>query len=144
MTTQDSGTAAKGRIAIPPPGKIRKTFSSVLSPFYHLVIASLLTSPALLSAPIRNSGIMNLPPPLLNPALAGVPPGVPPGAIGLPGVPVFFPPVRISVDPSSQLYVPPGSDGRIVLTLRNDGIGDVFYVSGGDDKNFFLQFDYSQ
>jgi hypothetical protein len=40
--------------------------------------------------------------------------------------------------------VPPGSDGRIVLTLRNDGIGDVFYVSGGDDKNFFLQFDYSQ
>lgn len=117
VTTQDSGTAAKGRIAIPPPGKI---------------------------PPIRNGGIMNLPPPLLNPALAGVPPGVPPGAIGLPGVPVFFPPVRISVDPSSQLYVPPGSDGRIVLTLRNDGIGDIFYVSGGDDKNFFLQFDYSQ
>ena len=139
MSTQDSGTNAKGRIAIPPPGKIRKTVSSALNPFFRIVVSSLLTLPEILSAPIRNSGIINLPPPL-----GGIPPGIPPGAIGLPGQPVFFPPVRISVDPSSQLYVPPGSDGRIVITLRNDGAGDVFYVSGGDDKNFFLQFDYSQ
>lgn len=57
---------------------------------------------------------------------------------------VFFSPVRINIDQASQLYVPPGTDGRIIVLLKNDGVGDFFLLSGGDDKNFFIQFDYAQ
>ena len=69
----------------------------------------------------------------------GGPLGINPGGIGPQSL--FFSPVRINVDPTSQLYVPPGSDGRIIVLLKNDGVGDVFFLSGGDDKNFFLAFD---
>ena len=57
---------------------------------------------------------------------------------------VYYSPIYISVEPSSQLFVPAGRDGRIVVKLRNDGVGDFFLISGGVDKNFFQQFDYSQ
>jgi hypothetical protein len=79
--------------------------------------------------------------PFLNPgAIPGVPgAGFPPYNINT--LQVFFPPVIVTVDQSSQLYVPPGAEGRITVNLRNDGIGDFFIVSGADDKGFFLAFD---
>ena len=79
--------------------------------------------------------------PLLNPVVAPI---LNPGLGGVGTVPYFFPPVRINVDQSSQLYVPPGSDGRITVLLTNDGVGDFFLISGGDQKGFFLQFDFVQ
>ena len=57
---------------------------------------------------------------------------------------MFFPAVRITVSEDSDLYIPPGAEGRVIVILRNDGVGDLFLISGGDDKNFFQQFEYSQ
>lgn len=109
----------------------------------QIIISSLLT-PQSTSAPIRNGGINQVGAPVLNPVAAPI---VNTGAVGalIGGASsLFYPPVRINIDQSSQLYVPPGSDGRIVVILKNDGVGDFFLISGGDDKNFFIQFDYAQ
>jgi len=57
---------------------------------------------------------------------------------------VYFPYIRITVDKESELYIPPGAEGKIIITLKNDGPSDLFLISGGDDKNFFQQFEYSQ
>ena len=116
-----------------------------MKPLLRIVIASLLPHanisngalPAALRSPVAA--------PIMNPG-GGInfPIGAAPfGAGGIGPQIVSFPPVRIGVDPSSQLYVPPGSDGRVIVQLKNDGVSDVFFVSGGDDKNFFLQFDQS-
>lgn len=125
------------RVAVVPPADTRKK-SSVIKPFLRIVIASLfpLTNTTPVPAIVRSP----VPAPIMNPGGSNVPIGAPPVG-GLGPQTVFFPPIRIGVDPTSQLYVPPGSDGRITVLLKNDGIGDVFFVSGADDKNFFLQFD---
>ena len=78
--------------------------------------------------------------PIVNPALnpvAGV------GGIGGIGVQsLYFSPIIITVDPTSQLWVPPGAEGQIVLVLKNDGLADFFLLSAVFDYNFFVQFEY--
>ncbi|EFX77021.1 hypothetical protein DAPPUDRAFT_306032 [Daphnia pulex] len=130
---------ASGRIAVPPPNNLRKIFSDVSTYFIRNVITSLLAS-----APIRNGGIVNAAP-ILNPVASPiVNTGTAGALVGGGASQVFFSPVRINIDQASQLYVPPGTDGRIIVLLKNDGVGDFFLLSGGDDKNFFIQFDYAQ
>lgn len=112
-----------------------------LSTFFKIVIANLLAYKTA-SAPIRNGGINQVPSPILNPVASPI---VNTGAVGaLIGGPVFYPPVRINIDPSSQLYIPPGAEGRITLLLKNDGVGDFFFISAMDDRAFPIQFDYPQ
>lgn len=133
---------ASGRIAIPPPN-IRKIFIGAISTFFQIIIATLFNSQTT-SAPIRNGGINQVQAPVLNPVAAPI---VNTGAVGaLVGgaSPLFYPPVRINVDQSSQLYVPPGSEGRITVLLKNDGVGDFFFISGIIDKNLAIQFDFNQ
>lgn len=141
LVSTNSNDKPSGRIAVPPPNNLRKIFSDVSTSFIRNIITSLLAST---SAPIRNGGIVNGAP-ILNPVAAPI---VNTGAVGaLVGggaSQVFFSPVRINIDQASQLYVPPGTDGRIIVLLKNDGVGDFFLLSGGDDKNFFIQFDYAQ
>ena len=131
---------ASGRIAVPPP--IFRKINGAISSFLRIIITSLLTST---SAPNRNGGIVQIGSPALNPIASPI---INSGAVGAliggGASPLFYPPVRINVDQSSQLYVPPGTDGRIIVLLKNDGPGDFFFITGGDDKNFFLQFDYNQ
>ena len=55
-----------------------------------------------------------------------------------------FPPVRISVDTSSVLYMEPGSEGQLVVTLQNDGPNDTICISGKDDQDIFFDFDDEQ
>jgi len=115
-------------------------------------------------ASILNSGVGSIPnsggAPLLNSAGARVinNPPVIGGVGGIGGIggnggfggiggglnQLYFPAVRITVSEESDLYIPPGAEGRIIVILRNDGVGDFFLISGGDDKNFFQQFEYSQ
>ncbi|KAK4002444.1 hypothetical protein OUZ56_004273 [Daphnia magna] len=117
LVSTDQNDKVSGRIAVPPPNNL---------------------------PPIRNGGIVNAAP-ILNPVAAPIVNTGPVGALVSGGASqVFFSPVRINIDQSSQLYVPPGTDGRITVLLKNDGVGDFFLLSGGDDKNFFIQFDYSQ
>lgn len=130
---------AAGRIAVPPP--IIRKINGAIASFLRIIITSLLAST---SAPIRNGGIVQVGSPVLQPVASPI---INSGAVGAligGGGPLFYAPVRINIDQSSQLYVPPGTDGRIVALLKNDGPGDYFLISGGDDKNFFLQFDYAQ
>ncbi|EFX84479.1 hypothetical protein DAPPUDRAFT_99651 [Daphnia pulex] len=115
-------------------------FSDVSTYCIRNIITSLLAS-----APIRNGGIVNAAP-ILNPVASPiVNTGTAGALVGGGASQVFFSPVRINIDQASQLYVPPGTDGRIIVLLKNDGVGDFFLLSGGrDDKNFFIQFDYAQ
>lgn len=115
-----------------------RKMSNAFKTFLRIVNSSLLTPTTGTQAAAVRSPVAA---PIMNPA---IPPGINPIA-GVNAGPqsVFFPPIRIGVDQASQLYIPPGSDGRIIVQLKNDGIGDLFFVSGADDKNFFLQFDQS-
>lgn len=141
LVSTDQNDKVSGRIAVPPPNNLRKLYSDLSTCFIRKLITSLL---APTSAPIRNGGIVNAAP-ILNPVAAPIVNTGPVGALVSGGASqVFFSPVRINIDQSSQLYVPPGTDGRITVLLKNDGVGDFFLLSGGDDKNFFIQFDYSQ
>lgn len=100
--------------------------------------------PQLRPAPILNSGGGPLPNPVgsrvINNPVSPIIGGGVAGGLNQ----VFFPAVRITVSEESDLYIPPGAEGRIIVILRNDGVGDFFLISGGDDKNFFQQFEYSQ
>lgn len=109
-----------------------------LSTFFQIVIANLLAT----SAPIRNGGITQVASPILGPVAAPI---INTAAVGaLIGGPVFYPPVRINIDQSSQLYISPGAEGRILVLLKNDGVGDFFFITGQDDKGFFVQFEFNQ
>jgi hypothetical protein len=139
LVSTSQNDQASGRIAVPPPNNLRKIFSDVSTYFIRNIITSLLAS-----APIRNGGIVNAAP-ILNPVASPiVNTGTAGALVGGGASQVFFSPVRINIDQASQLYVPPGTDGRIIVLLKNDGVGDFFLLSGGDDKNFFIQFDYAQ
>jgi len=141
LVSASKNDQASGRIAVPPPNNLRKIFSDASTYFLRKIITSLLAST---SAPIRNGGIVNAAP-ILNPVAAPiVNTGTAGALVGGGASQVFFSPVRINIDQASQLYVPPGTDGRIIVLLKNDGVGDFFLLRGGDDKNFFIQFDYTQ
>lgn len=55
--------------------------------------------------------------------------------------PGFTYPYHIEVENSSQLYVPLGSKGRIVVKLKNYGDPGAFFISGvTDDENSSIAF----
>ena len=60
------------------------------------------------------------------------------------GQAVVFPLVQISVDPRSELFVPPGVDAKLWITIYNHGANDVFSLSGEDEEYIFVGFDDSK
>ena len=156
MSTQDAAVEtlpgkteqqASSRIAIPPP--LRKMIGT-FSTFLRIMFTSMLDSQYAAYYPYTapNRGVLSpIAGPVANPVAAPI---INSGAIdpflgaAVGSQSFFFPPVRINVAQKSQLYLPPGTEGRVTFILQNDGIGDLFIIRGFDDKSFLLQFDYPQ